>query len=96
MNLWGFTPTAVERLRRQFRQFLETLGADTEKECYLSTEVNAQIELDATRVRVLQAPDTWFGVTHAADRDRVEAILKERVASEAYPRRLGDALDRLS
>ena len=96
MNLWGFTPTAIERLRRQFRQFLETWGADPEKECYLSAEVNAQIERDATRVRVLQAPDTWVGVTHAVDRDRAEALLKERVASGAYPRRLGDALKTLS
>jgi len=57
--------------------------------------VNAQIELQATRVRVLHAPDSWSGVTHAADRDRSEAILLERVASGAYPDRLADALPRL-
>jgi len=95
MNLWGFTPTVMELLERQFRRFLEYWGSDTQEECFLSTTVNAQIELDVTRVRVLQAPDRWFGITHAADRHRSEAILRERVASGAYPHRLADALARL-
>lgn len=95
MNLWGFTQPVIDLLRRQFRRFLEYWGADTHAECYLSTTVNAQIELGATRVKVLGAPDSWFGVTHAADRERSQAILRERVASGAYPRRLADALARL-
>lgn len=96
MNLWAFTRPVIELLRRQFRRFLESWGADTHAECYLSTTVNAQIELGATRVKVLGAPDNWFGVTHAADRDRSQAILRERVASGAYPTRLAGALARLA
>lgn len=95
MNLWGFTTPVVQLLRRQFIRFLDYWGADTQEECFLSTTVNAQIELGATRVRVLQAPDTWFGITHAADRDRSEAILRERVGAGVYPTRLADALARL-
>ena len=95
MNLWGFTPPVIELLKRQFRRFFEYWGADTDAECALSTSLNAQIELEATRVRVLRAPDTWFGVTHAADRARSEAILRERVASGVYPTRLADAIARM-
>ena len=95
MNLWGFTRPVIDLLGRQFRRFLEYWGADTHAECFLSTTVNAQIQLDATRVKVLGAPDSWFGITHAADGDRSQAILRERVASGAYPRRLADALARL-
>jgi hypothetical protein len=95
MNLWGFTPPVVELLRRQFGRFLEYWGADTHQECFLSTTVSDQIELGVTRVKVLQAPDNWFGITHAADRDRSAAILRERVASGAYPARLADAIARL-
>ncbi|MGY8779254.1 MAG: nucleotidyltransferase [Longimicrobiales bacterium] len=95
MNLWGFTAPVIELMGRQFKRFLEYWGSDTQEECFLSTSVNAQIEIGATRVRVVQAPDTWFGITHAADSDRSEAILCERVASGAYPRRLADALARL-
>lgn len=96
MNLWGFAPSVIELMRRQFARFLGYWGADTSQEFHLSTSVNAQIELDATHVRVLQAPDTWFGITHAADGSRSEAILRERVASGAYPKRLADALARLA
>lgn len=94
MNLWGFTRPVIELLGRQFRRFLEYWGADTHAECFLSTTLNAQIELGATRVKVLSAPDNWFGVTHAADRARSRAILRERVAAGAYPVRLADALAR--
>lgn len=95
MNLWGFTPPVVEILQRQFRRFLDYWGADTDQECFLSTSVSSQIELGATRVKALQAPDSWFGITHAADRDRSAAILRERVASGAYPARLADGIARL-
>lgn len=95
MNLWGFTRPVVDGLHRQFRRFLEHWGADTHAESFLSTSVNALIQLGTTRVTVLPAPDEWFGVTHAADRDRSQAILRERVAAGAYPARLADALARM-
>jgi hypothetical protein len=95
MNLWGFRAPVVTILRRQFRRFLEYWGADIQEECFLSTSVSRQIELGATRVKVLQAPDTWFGITHAAERDRSIAILRERVGSGAYPERLAEALVRM-
>jgi hypothetical protein len=80
---------------RQFARFLDYWGSDTWAEFFLSTAVNGQIELGATRVRVLHAPDSWFGITHAADRGRSEAILRERVGAGVYPRRLADAAHRL-
>lgn len=92
MNLWGFTAPVIELMNRQFTRFLEYWGSDTQEECFLSTSVNAQIEIEATLVRVVQAPDTWLGITHAADREWSEAILRGRVASGAYPSRLADAL----
>lgn len=95
MNLWAFTPPVIGLMRRQFERYLDYWGSDVSGEFFLSTAVNGQIEVGATRVRILHAPDTWFGITHAADRARSEAILRERVASGAYPERLADALLRL-
>jgi len=95
MNLWGFAPSVIELMRRQFTRFLGYWGSDTSEEFLLTTSVNGQVDLEATRVRVLQAPDTWFGITHAADRDRSAAILRERVASGVYPSHLADAFARL-
>ncbi len=96
MNLWGFTTPVIDLLRRQFRRFLEIWGADTQEECFLSSSVSRQIGLGATQVKVRQAPDSWFGITHAADRTRSEAILRERIASGVYPVHLADALARLN
>lgn len=95
MNLWGFSTSVIELMRRQFSRFLDYWGSDPSTEFFLSTAVNDQIELGVTRVRVLPAPDTWFGITHAADRGRSEAILRERVAAGVYPTRLADSLLRL-
>lgn len=95
MNLWGFSPSVIDLMRRQFARFLDYWGSDASAEFFLSTAVNDQIEFGATRVRVLPAPDTWFGITHAADRGRSEAILRERVAAGVYPERLADSLLRL-
>lgn len=95
MNLWGFTEPVIDLLQRQFRRFLEYWGADTQAECFLSTTVSAQIRLGVTSVKVLSAPDNWFGVTHAADRDRSQVSLRERVAAGVYPTHLADALARM-
>jgi hypothetical protein len=90
MNLWGFMPSVVGLMRRQFTRFLELWGADPKHEFFLSTAVNGQIKLDATRVLVMHAPDPWFGMTHAADHDRTKAALVERISAGIYPAKLVD------
>jgi NDP-sugar pyrophosphorylase family protein len=91
MNLWGFLPPVIDLMRRQFPRFLEHWGSDPDQEFYLSTAVNDQIRIDATRVHVLHAPDPWFGITHAADHDRTQAALRARIESGVYPDRLSRA-----
>ena len=95
MNLWGLTKPVIELMRRQFTRFLEHWGANTAREFFLSTAVNGQIQIDAARVHVLHAPASWFGITHAADRARSQAILLERVAAGVYPNLLAEGLPRL-
>ncbi len=95
MNLWGLTPSIINSLRRQFRHFLEYWGSDTQAEHFLSTSLNAQVELGTTRVRVRRASDTWLGITHEADRLGSQTVLAERLAAGVYPADLADALARL-
>lgn len=92
MNLWGFSPQVVNRLRRQFRRFLARWGATTEVEFLLSTAINGQLETGATRVAVLQADDDWLGVTHAPDREAARRSLEARVSAGAYPKDLKSGL----
>jgi hypothetical protein len=92
MNLWGFTPPVVELLGRQLARFLARWGANTDEEFLLSTALNGQVELGATRVAVLHSTDPWFGVTHAADHEEVREALAERIRSSHYPEDLREAL----
>ena len=85
MNLWGFTAPVIDHLRRQFTRFLSRWGADTSQEFFLSSALNDQIQIDASQVCVLHAPDTWFGVTHAEDRDSAVDILHQRIDEGVYP-----------
>ncbi len=95
MNLWGFTPPVVELLGRQFTRFLEHWGANADQEFLLSTALNGQVEIGATRVAILHSTDPWFGVTHAADHEGVRSALSERIAAGHYPADLRQALSAL-
>ncbi len=92
MNLWGFTQPVVELLGRQFDRFLRRWGANTDEEFLLSTALNGQVELGATRVAILHSDDPWFGVTHADDREAAQKTLAERIGAGHYPDDLGKAL----
>lgn len=95
MNLWGFTPSVLGALSRQFRRFLDRSGGDTDAEFYLSTAMNSQVHIGKTRVAVLQAKDKWFGVTHAGDRKQAQERLLRRVDEGRYPPSIAEAMEAL-
>ena len=92
MNLWGLTPAIVGGMRRRFEDFLRVWGASTTQEFFLSSAINAQIQVGSARVRVLHARDPWFGLTHAGDQEWTRAMLLGRIEAGVYPRDLADAL----
>ncbi|MCB1272162.1 MAG: NTP transferase domain-containing protein [Microthrixaceae bacterium] len=85
MNLWGFQPSVIPLLHRQFVRFLGLWGSDTQQEFFLSTAISDQIRLGATSVQVLHAPELWFGMTHATDHDRTKVEILSRIENGAYP-----------
>jgi len=92
MNLWGLTPPIVGGMRRRFEDFLHIWGASASQEFFLSSAINAQIQVGSARVRALHARDPWFGLTHAGDQAWTQAKLLERIEAGVYPRMLADAL----
>lgn len=88
MNFWGLHPRIFEDLRRQFDRFLKTEADDIRKELYLPAVVDRWIAESRIRVRVLQTPDRWFGVTYKEDRDQVAARVLELVRQGVYPKDL--------
>lgn len=94
MNLWGFSDPVVALLRRQFTRFLKRWGGDTDAEFPLSTALSEQVQLGTVRVAVIPGKADWFGVTHAADREEAQAMVKARVDDGTYPADLAEAFRR--
>ena len=95
MNLWGFAPGVLPMLMDQFAEFLDAAGGDPAPEFLLSTAVNAQVTQGRARLRVLVAPDHWFGMTFAADLQAVRDAIAALVRAGTYPADLRAAFDRL-
>src|SRR3989442_4077688 len=96
MNLWGFTPAVLPTLERQFARFLEARGTEPTPEFLLSEAVGAQVSAGDARVRVLPAAGSqWFGMTYAADDERVRDRITGPVGPGQYPTNLNARLERL-
>jgi hypothetical protein len=89
MNLWGFTPAVIDVLREGFVEFFRSPDARS-GEYLLPTVIRQAVRRGACRVRVLDPGSHWFGITHPADRPRVEAALRRLVAAGQKPERQWD------
>lgn len=87
MNLWGFTESFVEDLKRDFAEFLKN---DVPKnplkaEYFLPFVVNDQIKAGRADVKVLKSADKWYGVTYKEDKPVVMQALSDMMESGVYP-----------
>jgi hypothetical protein len=89
LNFWGFSPSIFPLLRERFALFLAERGSDPKAEFYLPDTVGALIRAGQARVRVLDTPSPWFGITHRDDAPVVAQSLRARVAAGEYPSPLG-------
>ena len=94
MNLWGFGPEVFASLEAQLGVFLAVEGDAGEAELRLSDAIGEQVERGLSRVRVLEAPDRWFGLTYAADLAAVRESVRERIVAGVYPPDLRGAFSR--
>lgn len=88
MNMWGFTPDYFEHSVAAFVTFLEKNLNSEKGEYYIPTVVNDLIQRGVSKVKVLDTPSKWFGVTYANDRPDVVAKLEKLVAEGVYPNKL--------
>ncbi len=89
MNIWGFHPSAVGRIRTYFEDFLRALPENELKaECLLPVMVNDFLAAGGLRVAAEESPDRWFGLTYREDMADVEAELARLTANGFYPKTL--------
>lgn len=92
MNFWGYQPSMMEELRRQFPVFLEeNLEKNPEKcEFYLPFATDALIQSGQAQVAALTTSEAWYGVTYREDLSTVQAAIARMHAEGRYPARLFD------
>lgn len=90
MNLWGFAADFMDKAEESFAAFLKGGGLAVKSECYLPATVQEWMDRGALRVKVVQSPETWLGVTYPGDKPLVKAGLQERIDAGLYPEKLWD------
>ena len=87
MNFWGYMPSYLDRIAEYFPGFLDHALRDNpmKGEFLLPTFIGQLIDEKKIRLKVLSSPDTWFGVTYAADKPKVVEALRALTAEGKYP-----------
>lgn len=87
MNMFGFTPAVKTVFQEQFVAFFEQLPVSQRQtaEFYLPSVVQHCISSGQGTVRVLQSPETWFGLTYQEDKPAARERISECVKNEIYP-----------
>ena len=88
MNMWGFTPEYFNYSEEQFVDFLTKNRDNPKAEFFIPFAVNNLITAGKVKIKVMDTPSRWFGVTYAEDRPGVVAKLKELTEKGEYPGKL--------
>ena len=89
MNMWGLPAKFIDELEKGFPEFLASRKeGDIKSEYLLPQVIDRLVSEGKARVKVLETPDKWFGVTYKEDKQAVIDSLKALIASGAYPEKL--------
>jgi NDP-sugar pyrophosphorylase family protein len=88
MNFWGFHPDVFEFSAHLFQDFLKNNHQNIKAEFYIPLIVNALIQQNKGKVKVLGGGNIWFGVTYKEDKEAVSNKIKELINKGQYPQKL--------
>lgn len=89
MNMWGFPPNFLDELERGFPEFLSSLKeGDVKSEYLLPKIIDRLVQTGKARVKVLDTPDKWFGVTYKEDKQAVVDAIRGLIDEGAYSKKL--------
>lgn len=88
MNMWGFTPDYFNLSEKNFIDFLEKNQNNPKAEFLIPTMVNDLVAKKEIKVKLINTPSNWFGVTYAKDRSEVIRKIQELIDNKTYPTRL--------
>ncbi len=89
MNMWGLPAEFIQELEKGFPEFLKGLKeGDIKSEYLLPSVIDGLVKSGRAKVKVLETPDKWFGVTYREDKQIVVDSLRRLIAEGAYPEKL--------
>ncbi|NNF23008.1 MAG: NTP transferase domain-containing protein, partial [Saprospiraceae bacterium] len=90
MNMFGFNPSFFELTKKYFRTFLEKRGMELKSEFFIPFVLDEMINQKEIKVKVLESPAKWFGVTYKEDKPIVQAKIQDLINKGVYPQKLWD------
>ena len=89
MNMWGLPVKFLEVLREGFPKFLDQIEEGNLKAEYLLPAViDELVQTGKARVKVLDTPDKWFGVTYKEDKQAVVDAIRGLIDAGVYKEHL--------
>jgi dTDP-glucose pyrophosphorylase len=88
MNMWGFTPDYFDLSENAFVDFLRENNNNLKAEFLIPTLVNTLVEQGKIKVKLINTPSKWFGVTYAKDKPEVVQRIEELINEGVYPNKL--------
>jgi hypothetical protein len=86
--MWGFTPEYFDYSETLFEKFLTENQANLKAEYFIPWAIDHLIVSGKVKVKVLDTPSKWFGVTYADDRASVVEKIQKLVDKGEYPEKL--------
>ena len=84
MNMWGFKQDIFETLEESFYKFLKNIENPLKDEYILTSIIDKMINEDGAKIKVLDTPDKWYGVTYQNDTPTVREALTDLVEKGLY------------
>lgn len=86
MNMFGFTPKFIERLKQGFVEFFETSAKENplKAEYLVPVYAGELLRKGEITMKVLETNDKWFGVTYKEDKPMVVESFKKLIADGEY------------
>lgn len=78
MNMWGFTSTMLEELKKSFTEFLKIHSKELDSEFFLPYVVKELIDSNKITVKVLETNELWYGLTYMEDLEYVKESIGEK------------------
>ena len=84
MNYWGFYPTVMDVIERDFKKYALANYENPKSEFYIPLVINRMINEDGLKLEVIPNNDQWYGVTYKEDKPIVQKAMKSLADAGNY------------